>query len=54
VQTVRIRYENYKGGINNLCVVESGNVITTSTKGKGVAIKNHIKKLKQKEAEAAI
>lgn len=42
-----IRYENYKGGVNNLCVVESNGIITTSTKGKDMAIKNHLKKLKK-------
>lgn len=41
-----IWYENYKGGINNLCVVSSDGVITTSTKGKEAAIKNHLRKLK--------
>lgn len=43
-----IRYENYKGGINNLCVVESDGTVTTSTKGRETAIKNHLRKLKRR------
>lgn len=42
-----ILYENYKGGINNLIVVKSDNVVTTSLKDKETAIKNHNKKLKR-------
>ncbi|APH21046.1 TPA: hypothetical protein PTV74_003315 [Clostridium botulinum] len=40
-------YENYKGGINNLAVVKSFNVTTTSIKGMDIAIKNHNRKLKK-------
>ena len=43
-----ITYENYKGGINNLTVVSTGDIITSSTKGKEIAIKNHLRKLKKK------
>ena len=43
-----IWYENYKGGINNLVVVKTGDIITTSTEGKKTAIKNHMKKLSRK------
>lgn len=40
-------YENYKGGINNLAIVKSHDVITTSTKGMETAVKNHVRKLKR-------
>lgn len=39
--------ENYKGGINNLWVVKSDNVTTTSLKDKETAIKNHKRKLRK-------
>jgi len=42
-----IWYENYNGGTNNLCVVKTGEVITTSLKDKETAIKNHNRKLKR-------
>jgi len=42
-----IYYENYKGGINNLIIIESGGIRTTSTKSKDAAIKNHNRKLKK-------
>jgi hypothetical protein len=40
-----ISYQNYKGGINNLVVVESDGVVTTSLKNKETAIRNHKRKL---------
>lgn len=40
-------YENYKGGMWNLAVVKSHNIVTTSLKGMDVAIKNHKRKLKR-------
>ncbi len=40
-----ISYQNYKGGINNLVVVESDGIVTTSLKDKETAIRNHKKKL---------
>jgi len=43
-------YENYKGGVNNLCVVQSKGIITTSTKGKETAVKNHLRKLSKLKA----
>ena len=43
-----ITYKNYKGGINNLCVVSDamGNY-ATSLKGKDQAIKNYKKKVRK-------
>ena len=41
-----IWYENYRGGVNNLACVMSNGIITTSSKGKEVAIRNHNRKLK--------
>lgn len=41
-----IWYENYRGGVNNLTCVMSNGIITTSSKGKEVAIRNHNRKLK--------
>lgn len=40
-------YENYKGGINNLVIVKSHNIVTTSLKGMEVAVYNHKRKLKK-------
>lgn len=40
-----IWYEDYKGGTNNLTIVMSHNVCTSSTKGKEKAIENHHRKL---------
>lgn len=48
-----ITYHNYKGGINNLCVVHKGldeigwNMTARSTKGKEQAIKNFKRKYKE-------
>lgn len=43
-----VKYENYKGGINNLCVVyDERGFIGTSTKGKEQAIKNYKKQIKK-------
>jgi hypothetical protein len=42
-----IWYENYKGGVNNLCVVQSDGITTTSTKGKDTAVENHLRKLRE-------
>jgi hypothetical protein len=42
-----IWYENYKGGVNNLCVVQSHGMTTTSTRGKDIAIENHMRKLRK-------
>ncbi|BDR74325.1 hypothetical protein K144316041_p21640 (plasmid) [Clostridium tetani] len=39
-------YENYNGGINNLAVVKSNNIVTTSLKGMDTAVKNHKRKMK--------
>lgn len=39
--------ENYKGGINNLWVIKSNNIITTSLKDKETTIRNHVRKLKR-------
>ena len=43
-----ITYKNYKGGINNLCVVSDvmGNY-ATSLKGEAQAIKNYKKKVRK-------
>lgn len=41
-----IWYENYKGGVNNLTVIMSNGITTTSSKGKEMAIRNHNRKLK--------
>ena len=51
-----IRYKNYKGGVNNLCVVtdsETG-LIATSTKGKerAIALLDHKITLHRKEKQA--
>lgn len=40
-------YENYKGGINNLAIVKSHNIVTTSIKSMETAVKNHKKKLRK-------
>ena len=48
-----IWYENYNGGINNLVVVKSHGIITTSLKDKTTAIKNHRRKLRQAEKASA-
>lgn len=41
-----IWYENNYKGKNNLTCVMSNGIITTSTKGKEMAIRNHNRKLK--------
>lgn len=48
MENLFISYQNYKGGINNLCIVEDikGNY-GTSTKGKEKAIQNYYKNLKR-------
>ncbi len=48
MENLYISYESYKGGVNNLCVVEDmqGNY-GTSTKSKEQAIKNYYKNLKK-------
>lgn len=51
-----IRYRNYKGGVNNLCVAvdsETG-LIATSTKGKerAIALLDHKITLHRKEMQA--
>lgn len=40
-----IQYKNHNGGINNLVVVESEGITTTSLKDRVTAIKNHKRKL---------
>lgn len=40
-----ISYQNVNGGVNNLDVVESEGIATTSVKGKATAVKNHKRKL---------
>lgn len=41
-----INYVNYRGGINNLCVVSDNGYTARSTKGKDTAIQNLKRKLK--------
>lgn len=41
-----ISYKNYQGGIDNLVVVESNGVVTTSIKDTKTAIRTHKRKLK--------
>lgn len=42
-----IWFENYNGGVNNLTVIKTGSIVTTSTKGKETALKNHNRKLRK-------
>lgn len=46
-----ISYRNHHGGINNLVVVESSGVVTTSLKDKETAIRTHKRKLKRIQAK---
>jgi hypothetical protein len=46
-----ISYRNYQGGNNNLVVVESYGVITTSLKDKQTAIRTHKRKIKRLKAK---
>jgi hypothetical protein len=46
-----ISYKNYQGGINNLVVVESNGVVTTSIKDTETAIRTHKRKLKLLKAK---
>ena len=46
-----ISYKNYQGGINNLVVVESNGVVTTSIKDTKTAIRTHKRKLKRLKAK---
>jgi hypothetical protein len=46
-----ISYRSYKDGINNLVVVESNGVITTSLKDKETAVRTHKRKLKRIRAK---
>ena len=47
-----ISYQNYNGGINNICIVEDNNGnYGTSTNGKKQAIKNYYRNLRRKCAE---
>ena len=50
METLYITYQNYKGGINNLCIVKDiqGN-FGTSTKNKKQAIENYKRNLKKSE-----
>jgi hypothetical protein len=49
-----ISYGNYQGGINNLVVVESNGVVTTSLKDKETAIRTHKRKLKRLKAKQKV
>ncbi|MDR4945456.1 hypothetical protein [Neobacillus cucumis] len=46
-----ISYRNYEGGINNLVIVESNGVITSSLKDKETAVRTHKRKLKRLKAK---
>ncbi|MEH7747275.1 hypothetical protein V7659_19895 [Neobacillus drentensis] len=46
-----ISYKNYQGGIDNLVVVESNEVVTTSIKDTKTAIRTHKRKLKRLKAK---
>ena len=47
-----ITYKNYKGGINNLCVVfDTMGGYATSLKGEAQAIKNYLKKISKIKKE---
>ncbi|NYE06976.1 hypothetical protein F4694_003761 [Bacillus niacini] len=46
-----ISYKNYQGGIDNLVVVESNGVVTTSIKDTKTAIRTHKRKLKRLKAK---
>ncbi len=46
-----ISNRNFQGGINNLVVVESNGVVTTSFRDKETAIRTHKRKLKRLKAK---
>jgi hypothetical protein len=46
-----ISYRNYQGGNNNLVVIGSYGVITTSLKDKQTAIRTHKRKIKRLKAK---
>ncbi|MBM7650910.1 hypothetical protein [Neobacillus cucumis] len=46
-----ISYRNYEGGINNLVIVESNGVVTSSLKDKETAVRTHKRKLKRLKAK---
>lgn len=48
---MNISYKNYQGGNNNVVVVESDGVVTTSLKDKETAIRTHKRKLKRLKAK---
>lgn len=51
-----IHYENYRGGVNNLCVAIDGKtgMAATSTKGKEQAQRNLHRKIKQQGRRQAV
>lgn len=48
---LNISYRNYQGENNNLVIVESNGVVTTSLKDKETAIKTHKRKVKRLKAK---
>jgi hypothetical protein len=46
-----VSYRSYQGGINNLVVVESNGLVTSSLKDKETAIRTHKRKLKRIKAK---
>ncbi|MEH7117621.1 hypothetical protein V7128_09405 [Neobacillus vireti] len=51
IMIMYISYINYQGGKNNLVVIESNGVVTTSLKDKETAIRTHKRKLKRLKAK---